>query len=387
MGIFDFLKKKKQEKGAIEKISFKDIGKEIISKKQKIEEYQKEPKDQIKESLSELLQGLEQGRIVLKNLDLEEKKAPERAKLIVKENLIKFNDYLGKLSSNLKELNPESLEILINKINLTFQEFEKRSLKSFQKSTFLVGKELGDIRDNIKRFYRIFNKIIKENEQILRQEKEILIIEEKLQRFNEIDKNILINEEGIMEIEKTIKISEEKIQDLKKEIEEKKKGLEYVNRIKTIQEIEELKIRLVIKLQELKDLIDFKTLTKTYHSIEGKMRLIKEYKENFKETFEKEGFDKLQELVNIKEINQDSINKKIKEIREIKDRINSMQIGKDITEELVKKIRGIEREIENLNFERAGKQRRNKRLREEKLKSKKEVIEEVLKVDIVVEDP
>lgn len=386
MGIFDFFKKKKQEKEILEKISFKEIEKEINNKKQKIENYQKEPKNQIKESLSELLQGLEQGRIVLENLDLEEKKAPERAKLIVKENLIKFEDHLEKLIANLKSLNSESLETLINKINLIFHEFEQKSSKSFEKSTFLIGKELGDIRDNIKKFYRIFNKIIKENEQTIEQGKRILIIEEKLRIFNEIDKNILNNEGGIREIEKTIKIGEEKIQNLKKETEEKKKSLEYIKRIRTIQEIEKLKISLALKLQELKNLIDFKALTKIYHSIESKMRLIKEYKENFKETFEKHGCENLQELVDIKDINQDLINEKIKEIKEIKQNIDNIQIEEDITGGLVKNIKDIERNIEDFNFEKIGKQRREKRLREDKNKAKDGIIIELMKIGILVKD-
>jgi len=386
MRFFDFFKKKKQERGVTEKISFKEIDKEINNKKQKIENNQKEPKKQIKESLAELLQGLEQGRILLETLDLEEKKAPEKAKLIVRESLIQFNDYLEKLISDIKGLDSESLEVLIKKINLIFYEFEEKSLRSFQKSTFLIGKELGDIREYIKKFYRVFNKIIKENEQIIEQGRRISIIEEKLQTFRRIEKNILKNNEEIMEIEKTIKISEEKIQSLKKEIEDRKKSSEYVKRIKTIQEIEGLKISLAIKLQELKNLIDFKALTKIYHSIESKMRLIKEYKENFKETFEKEGCENLQELVDIKGINQDLINGKIKEIKENKQNIDSIQVEKDMTEELAKNIRDIERKIEDFNYEKIGKQRRDKRLREDKNKAKEEIIIELMKLTIIVKD-
>jgi len=386
MGIFDFLKKKKQEKEIIEKINFKDIDKEIDNKKQEIESNQKEPKNQIKESLSELLHGLEQGRIVLENLDLEDKKAPERAKLIVKENLIKFNAYLERLIANLKSLNSESLETLINKTNLIFYEFEQKSSKSFEKATFLIGKELGEIRENIKKFYRSFNKIIKENEQMIEQGKKILIIEEKLRVFNEIDKTISGNTDEIREIEKIIKNSEGKIQKLKKEIEEKKKGLEYIRRIRTLQEIEELKINLDINLQELKNLIDFKALTKVYHSIESKMILIKEYKENFKETLEKKGYENLQELINIKDINQDLINEKIKEIKKIKQDIKNIQIEEDITEGLVKNIKDIERNIQDLNLEKIGKQRRDKRLREDKNKAKEGIIIELMKISIIVKD-
>jgi len=386
MGFFDFLKKKEKEKEIIVKISFKEIEKEINNKNRKIENSQKEPRDQIKKSLSELLQDLEQRRIVLENLELEDKKAPERAKLIVKDNLVKFNDYLGKLILNLKKLDSESLGTFIEEVNSIFQEFEQRSLKSFQKSTFLVGKELGDIRENIKKFYRIFNKIIKENEQTIKQGKILLIVEEKLQRFNSTDKDMLENKNETNKIEKTIKISKEKIQDLKKEIEEKKGGLEYIERTKTLQELEKLKANLGFKFQELKNLINFKALAKIYHSIENKMSLIKEYKENFKETLEKRSYENLQELVDINETNMNLINEKIKEIKEIKQNIEDIQIEEDATKESGKEIKEIERKIEDFNFEKIGKERREKRLKEDKNKIKKEIITELMKLNIVVED-
>jgi hypothetical protein len=96
MKIFSFFKKKFQEKEET-KIVFKDIEKEINNKKQKIQEAQNEPKTRIKESLLELLQGLEKGEEALENLNLEDKKAPERAKLIVRENFIKYRENQDKL--------------------------------------------------------------------------------------------------------------------------------------------------------------------------------------------------------------------------------------------------------------------------------------------------
>ena len=106
MGIFDFFKRKKQEfeEQTEEKISFKEIDNWINEKKQKIKDNQKEPLQKIKENLSELLDGLDDKIEVLRNFDLDKKKAPERAKLIVKENFNKFIDYLEKLIFDLKDL-------------------------------------------------------------------------------------------------------------------------------------------------------------------------------------------------------------------------------------------------------------------------------------------
>ena len=149
MGIFDFFKRKKIELELEETINFNEIDTWIEKKKQSITKKQQEPKQQIEQLLSDILKELEEGINVLKNLDLTEKKAPERAKLIVKQNLYNFINYLENLIQELEKLTDESFETLISKTNSAFEDFEKKSIMSFQKSTFLIGEELGNIRDII----------------------------------------------------------------------------------------------------------------------------------------------------------------------------------------------------------------------------------------------
>lgn len=383
--IFNFFKKKKQEIEEVEKISFEDIGDFLKKKKQEIENNQRQPLNQVKESLTELLNELDDKIIVLKNLDLDEKKAPERAKLIVKENFDKFIYYLEGLILDLKEIESDSLETLIYKINSTFSEFDKKSLMSFQKSTFLIGKELGDISETIAKFFKSFKKITTENGKSIELIKTISNIEEKLIEFNDLEKSEFENIEVTKGIEEKVMDLESEIEKLNKNIKEEKQNPEYIEQIKIKSELESAKTKLLIELQSLKEIIDFKILAKVYHSIEEKMNLIKEFKENFKEAFEKYGSEKLLDLIDIKQINKELVKEKIKSINEIKQEIENTNIKEDSTKDLEKEISNLRDKIQESNLEKSSKQKRDKKLKENKKNVKQEIINLLEMVDVWVE--
>jgi len=384
MGILDFFKKKKLDEGDLEKISFEDIDKWVDKKKQNIENSQKQPQKQIKENLLVLLEELEKKIIVLKDVDLEERKAPERAKLIVRENFNNFIYHLEKLIMSLKNLDTEFLEILINKINLMFSEFEKKSITSFQKSTFLIGKELEDVGKDIAKFFKSFNKIINENKFSIEQRKKILIVERKLKEFYDLNETENENRGVVNSLKKNIDNFENKIYELKKKIEDVKAGEEYIEQTRAKQNLEAEKTKLLIEIQNLKELIDFKELAKIYHSIEEKMSLVKEYKDDFEKSFEKYGSEKLLDLIDIKAIDKELVEEKIGVIKGVREKIEGFEIGKDLTGEFVREIESIQGKIGELNFERLKVERTYKRLEEHKERIKQEVIDG-LKDMVVVE--
>ena len=390
MGIFDFFKKKKPEIEQIEeKISFEDSFKWIDEKKQEIKDNQKQGQKQINEEVLGLLEELKDKIKVLKEIDLEDKKAPERVKLIVIENLHRFIDYLEKLMDNLEKLDSNSdldLKDLINKINSVFSEFEKKSLTSFQKSTFLIGKELGEVRDSNVKFFKSFNKIVLENKSSIEQSKTISIIEKRLSEIEDLEKIESENEQEIEKIEDQIVELDNKINKLTEEIENKKKSKEYIEQIESKKEFEKEKTRLVTEMQKLKEIIDFKALAKTYHSIEGKMRLVKEYKDNFKETYEKYDSEKLVDLVDIKEIDKKTIGEKIEVIKEIKQKIDNNKIeDSSMIKELEKEIDYEKRKIQELDQEKFKKQKLNNKSDDNKKQIKDQIIEEFKGLNVVVE--
>jgi len=395
MGIFDFFKRKKVKLEEPEIISFIEVGDWIDDKRQSITKKHKQPKQEVNEILIQTLQEFKNSIEVLKNLDLTGKKAPERAKLIVKQNLYNFIDYLEKLILELKQLDLTenldsiSMEALINKINTSFYNFEKKSIMSFQKSTFLVGEELGKVREIISGFFKLFNKIINENRQSIEQIKTILIIEEKLQEIDNIKKLNSENQEIVLKIENKIKSHEQNIQRLENEISKIKNTPEYAEQIKNEQELEKLKTTLTIEFQALKDLTDFKALSEIYHSIEDKMSLIKDYKENFKETFEKHNQnnqDDFLDLTDIKQINQEPIKQRIEAINDLKENIENINanIKEDLTQNLEKEIQGIKGKIAEFNLEISKKQRLNQKVQENQEQIKQEIIKQVKDLNLVV---
>jgi hypothetical protein len=384
MGIFDFFKKKKTEP-EIQSIGFDEIKESISKKRQEIEEKQREPKKQIEESLLELIKGLEESVVVLENVSLKDKKAMEREKLIVKQNLNNFIYYLEKLVSDLKKLNLGSFEALVNDTNSLFSEFEKKSIISFQKSTYLIGEELGGVRDNIARFFRSFNGVVKENKFLIEQMKTISAIKEKLNEIESLEKIEYENKEIIVSIEDKIKSLYNKIQEKKEEIARIKRSPAYIGQMNANQELEKTKTRLIIELQRLKEMIDFKALAKVYHSAQKQMAIIKECRDNFKDSFERYGPEKLLELVDIKEINQEPIKEKIDLIDKIKQDIDNIKIQEDITKALEKDIDYIKSKIAELISEKLKKEKLSRKFQENEEQIKVKIAGELKSLNLILE--
>ena len=416
MGIFGFLKRKKQELELEEEtISFNQIGNWIEKRQEKIKQEQRPALKQIKETLSDLLDGLDEKMVVLRNLNLDEKKAPERAMSIVRENFDKFIYELEKLILNLKGLleddkkyedeedggedeeedeNEEEdsenkgLESLIKRINSIFGDFEKKSITSYQKSTFLIGDELGAVTRDIAKFFKGFNKIIKENDFSIKQGKTILIIEEKLTKIDNLEESKQETRELIQKIDEKIEGFEDKIKELNNQISEMKMGEEYTNYTESKNKLESNKTKLTIELQALKDLIDFKALAKIYHSIQNKMKLVKEYKEDFKDSLKKHGDEKFMDLVDIKGIDKKRVKERIESINSIKENIKETEkeLGRDESLELGRDVKIVYEKISELNLEKIKVDRRNKTLISNVDRIRKEVVEVLGEVRVVVKE-
>jgi hypothetical protein len=382
MKLFNFLKKREME-GGLEKIKFEELKLWIQEKKEKIKEDQKEPQKRIKENLSILLQELEDRIAILEKIDLTDKKVPGHAKLIVKENLYKFMNYLEKLIDSLRDLEEESLEALINKINLLFAEFQKRSIISFQKATLLIGDELSNISGDIAKFFKVFNKIIQENKGTTELMKQVGAIEQKLKEFEDSEKIKLENSQKIKELAEEIANSIEKIEELDNKIDSLKTGETYRNYLKTKQELENARDRLDQELHLLKELINFKILAKIYHSDEKQMNIVKELREDFKEAYETHDVERLIEP-SIKETDKGLIKERIKNIDEINQEIDRIRIGSNVTEDLEKEKRYLRRRIDTANFERAEEEKKGRRLRENKENLKTEIITNLKKINVEI---
>ena len=304
----------------------------------------------------------------MESVEIDKIKEQERIKIIVKENLEKYLSEVQSFKDSLKDLEKDSKNPgrLINEIDRLIGDFQKRSSMSFQKATILIGKELGAIRDCIKKFLANTRKVISENKDSLDKIKTIEIIEEGLSEKNNLENLRLNLLKKILEQDKEIKEIEKEIKKIGEDIEITKKSRGYIDEITKKKDLENLKEELNNAIFNLKKLIDFKSLASFFHINEKDMKLIKVYKENFKEVFERDDGITLERLLKESKLLNETIKEKINNILEKKRKIaNSKDIPKkNVIEEMKKEITSKQNKIEDLNIEKIKEKKRDEKIKE-----------------------
>ena len=354
MGIFDFLKKfskKEPEIVVTEKVEFSNIKYFLENKKQQLKLQEEEFLNKFKEINNNLINSLQEKIKQLENLDLDQKKAEDRIKIIVKENFKSYLYYVELLIkdiSNLEEIN-SSLD-MISKINSTFLNFQKKAETSYQKATYLIG-ELGQIKEEISNYFKKTETLIKENDDIIKISKILKSIEKKLEELlkidntsKEIDKEKSKNEEKINEVNNKIRNHEEEIIKIKNSNEHKEllKNEETLNKKDSELEIQIIKI---------KNLINLKTLSGICHKSEKDMIIIKNYRNNFINAFKEDSNNKLKEILeSTNQIeNKELIKEQLINIENLNEQIE--MINNSINNHSLKEIQRINEQIRNTKSE------------------------------------
>lgn len=324
MGIFDFFK---QKKPAIEnnKIKFDEI-KDFISRN-KSEITLKETKviREIQNRINSLILELENEIIVIKRVDLKDRKVEEKVRLIVLENAWLYADYLAKLKENLENIKSTNLDDLISSINTNFQEFKKKSSFSLEKARFLIGKELGNVMQTIEQFYNDLNETLAENKGLIEKHHLIKKNEKIFCEISEVNTHKDNLQKEINQIDEDISKFQEKILNLKSNLEEISKSKEYAKIQQQKQELEHKKHKLDSEMAKLRSNINLREYSKIYHSMDKKMKMIKEYEQDFKDVFEKDQGKFLLEITK----DETNIKKAIQEILSLKKEIAEFIIEKD----------------------------------------------------------
>ena len=123
MGILNFVKKfiKEEEKPKEqEKLAIDEIETWTEDKKEEVEKKDKALLKKIKNLKSELTDNLQEKLEKLENLDLGEKKAEQRIKIIVEENFNNYLRYTSNLIQELKELDNGQSKNLIKDLDESF---------------------------------------------------------------------------------------------------------------------------------------------------------------------------------------------------------------------------------------------------------------------------
>jgi len=396
MGIFDFLRKKieelksgkeeaaEQQPEIKHRIIFEEIGELLFNKKKDNTEKEERTVEDISVLISELIEELKKENEEIKKVDLKNRKEEQRIKNIVLENLSNYSSYVGKLIESLESLEKKNLQKLVRDINKTFLDFRQKTKLSFEKATFLVGRELERVKESIRNFFERVKEIEEQNKDIFQDSDIILLIEKKLEEIKELEnsKTEVMNE--IKEAQKKVQKAETEEKILEDDIKKIKNSREYALWEKSRQEANLKKKEIEKEIFEAKNRIDWKNLLKIFHTNEKKMVIIKEYESHFSQILHEGREKEFLEVLDEANLKIEGFSHKISEIKKRTKEINDILNRKDRLEELASQIMGIRADIKTFNAEKEKVFKRIQRVDENIAEIKKIICEEAGKLGISV---
>jgi len=379
MGIFDFLKKEKEKEIISEKLTFSEIEDWIERKGKENEIKERELVISIKDRIKNLDNELKIKLSLLDEIDIESRKEDGRIKRVVSNSRIQYIGAVNNLMANLENLKETSFPDFVKKIDRALSEFNKTSFKNYERTTILIGKEMADIKEEVKSFSKDLVEIFNNNKEISELSQRIGLIKSKLNLLDSTEKNKIGIKKTIISLDEKIKQDEKENQRCLTEIEKIKQSENYKNMLEKKEKLNILKEEFREKILTLKQLIDFKALTNFFHTNEKQMNILKEYKTDFYTNFEQDNGKRILDLLEESKLNTNIISERENLIKSKKEILENYEkeIEKDETHNLNYKIEKITIEIENLKIEKV-----KERKRKEKLNINKEELASSLKQEL-----
>lgn len=338
MGFFNKFKKKKIETKGPEKISFKDLVKLFENEEDLIKASEKKFFEECDSTIKDHIDEINKKVEVLENFDIESKKVEQRAKILVKQGLDKYLNSIRIFKKDLTKLEKKDISDFIKNSNKIFSDFEKNSFLFYHRATYLIGDEIGSLKNEIVVFFKELLKIFRKYEETINREESL----KKIKSFFEEIKTCRIESEKIIS---EIKIKSNKIALIKNhiiELEEDKKKLdsdkEYLDNNLKKEELRKIKKSLTQEVDLIKSLIDFKKLASIFHSNEREMEKVKKYKQNFSEEFKRDLGEEFKKLISETSVNNLEIEKEIEKIKNLNDKM--FRLKKEILPDKREKIEG-----------------------------------------------
>jgi len=324
MKLWDIFKKKKEKPQKPQKLSQAELQDWLFNKQVEMSNKEQHFFDEVKEKTVKLIQELTDEITVLNQIDFDKKKEREKIKAIVQEN---FRNYIINLERLIQKIQAiENSSNIISQINKMFHDFDKKSKPNYEKATYLIGKEMAATKESIRGFFKELEKVIKNNKKYIEDSQIIESIKKDIDKYKG---TIKINSQIVEEIEEQAqKINEisASLQEKEKEKEKIKESKEYLEKEEEIKKLKIKKEELEQGILKLKQLINFKSLANICHKNEKEMSLIKEYKENFKQAFNKAGGEDLAHLLKGSNQHTEEILNLIQKINSTKQELSSTQI-------------------------------------------------------------
>lgn len=380
MVFFNLFRKKQEVVKEAERISFVDLDFWIKSKENILEKDNFEYLRLINKLKEKLIEELNQGLEGLDKIDWEKIKTEDRIKNIVKENLNNYIGYLKGLGVDLEKTNGER-----KNVEKIFSVFDKKAGMSYQKSTFLIGKEIEVINDSVALFFKDLKNLEKENKDLIEEIKLVngiknknLELKEDLNKIEEVRKIIENINVGNERLNNEIKKCEGGIDEIKISEEYKKwKNMDREYNIK--------KDKLKLKIVELKMCIDFKKLSKDWHKNNLEMKVIKGYRDNFVKEFVKDKGEILK-IVAVTLGNQNLIVEKLNDVLKLGKEVENFELSDSLTSKFEEKIEKLKKERNIYEMDKEKEEKRIEKIKDRLKIIKNSVIEEIEKINVELRD-
>jgi len=392
MRLLEFFKKitgtDKPKVSRKKKISFSEVKSWVENKRKRNEIKEEEIINLVKKKIILFSEQIKEKIITLENFNVEAKKVEDKFISVVNESRRKYIESLETFIRDLEIIEKEKLSEFISHVNKAFIDFNKKSQINYQKTTILIGKEMADIRDSIKLFSKELLGIFDDNESLVDSSSIIVFIKLKLNQLNQIDKVLEEIREEIAFLEKKITDKEKERKKIVEEIERVKKSPGYLDYLNKRDRIKFFNDEIKKSISELQRAINFKALANFYHIFENEMKIIKEYRDNFEESYNKDGGISILGLLNGSKLNNQEILDKIRDIDSKKLALSTIkqEIKEDNTQNLNSENEKMGNELEELDIEKEKEERRYEKLDQTKEELMDEIKKEIKKLDVDVED-
>jgi hypothetical protein len=325
MGFFDIFKKKEikeENKDSENEISFQEIEEYLEKRQYETQSKDKETLTSIKYRLNSFLRELNEKLKILREVNLDSKKADDMTKSIVKTGLQSYLSFSEELINKLSHIEKEKTGDFLDEINNILFRFDKNSNSNYHRANILIGKELVAIREEINIFSKELMEIFNEDKKKITLPKEISKIKGMLTEFQDLERKNKQIESEIITITENINKEEESLKAIKIKIESTKNSEEYLKNINIKEKVLSQERKLEQEIIKLRSLIDFKYLTNIFHTNEKKMRIIKEYRDDFEINFLKDSGESLLDILSESKTDKNKIFDKINEIKELMNNLN-----------------------------------------------------------------
>jgi predicted nucleic acid-binding Zn-ribbon protein len=362
MKIFDWIRKKKviEDEVVVENISFGDIGKWLGSRGNDLREYEKGALVDIEERFKGFYISLGEKLEVLKEVDIESKNEHGRAKVLVRQGLDKYINFVHILLKELRGIEIVDLDKVIREIGDAFVGFERNSAKGYERATYLVGDEMMVVRNEIRGFYNGLVKMFEDDKSSIRDLGRVRNVRFKLDEFGNSERDMGMIKKEIEMKDKEIEKVRGKVKELKSEIEKIKLSLEYIANLKRGEDIKVLRMRLEKEIYLLKGLVDFKKIIGIVHGNEKEFGLIREYRDHFAIEFSRDGGKKLLKLLEDLNMKSSVIREKFDLIREKEVSLEKKvgEVGLDIVTVKMEEVARVEDGIDEMKTDKVKIERR-----------------------------